>query len=93
MIKNPSDRSAAAKQLVESLGGSIEVFYWMFGGWDGFATAELPDSVSAAAISVAVNSSGAFKSVSTTQLFDHDDQAALVEKAKTALAGYSPPTG
>jgi hypothetical protein len=35
MIEHPSDRSAAAKALVESLGGSMEAFYWMQGKHDG----------------------------------------------------------
>jgi hypothetical protein len=30
MIEHPSDRSAAAKALVESLGGTQEAFYWMY---------------------------------------------------------------
>ena len=29
MIERPSDRSAAAKALTESLGGTQEAFYWM----------------------------------------------------------------
>ena len=28
MIERPTDRSAAAKALVESLGGTQEAFYW-----------------------------------------------------------------
>ncbi|MBA2633506.1 MAG: GYD domain-containing protein [Chloroflexi bacterium] len=36
MIERPSDRSAAAKALVESLGGTQEAFYWMQGKHDGF---------------------------------------------------------
>ncbi len=93
MIKNPSDRSAAARQLVDGVGGTIESFYWMFGDFDGFVVFDTPDSVSAGALSVAVASSGAFKRAVTTELFGADDQAALVEKAKTALASYTPPTG
>ncbi len=93
MIKNPSDRSAAARAIAESLGGSLESFYWMFGDSDGFAVADLPDSVSAAAVSIAVSSTGALAGAKTTLLFEHDDQAAMLEKAKTALASYHPPSG
>ena len=91
MIKNPSDRADAARQLAESVGGSLESFYWAFGEYDGIAIVDIPDSVSAAAVSVAVASTGALSKAVTTQLFDHDDQAAIVEQAKTALAAYSPP--
>ena len=36
MIEHPSDRSAASKALVESVGGTQEAFYWMQGKHDGF---------------------------------------------------------
>lgn len=93
MIKNPTDRASAAAAIVESLGGSIDSFHWMFGEYDGFAIADMPDSVSAAAVSIAVASSGALSKATTTQLFDHDDQEAMLERAKTALAAYHPPSG
>ena len=93
MMKNPSDRSAAARQVAEGVGGSLESFYWMFGEYDGMAIIEGPDSISAGAVSVAVASTGALSKAVTTELFDSDDQAALIEKARTALASYTPPTG
>ncbi len=93
MIKNPADRSAAARQVAEALGGTLESFYWMFGEYDGFAVVDAPDSISAGAVSIAVASTGALSKAVTTQLFDTDDQHALVERAKTALAAYTPPTG
>ena len=63
----------------------------MFGEYDGFAVVDIPDSVTSAAVSVAVASSGVLASGHTTQLFDASDQAAILEKAKTALAAYTPP--
>jgi len=92
MVKNPTDRSAAAREIAESLGGSLEAFYWMFGEHDGLAVVDMPDSVTAAAVSVAVASSGALERGQTTVLFDHDDQEAMLEQAKTALAAYHPPS-
>ena len=93
MIKNPTDRGAAAKAVAEAVGGKIEGFYWMFGEYDGFAIVDGPDAINAAAVSVAVASSGAMSKAFTTQLFDASDQSALLERAKTALASYAPPTG
>ncbi|CAN5629930.1 hypothetical protein BH20CHL7_BH20CHL7_06680 [soil metagenome] len=93
MIKRPSDRSAAAKALVESLGGTQEAFYWMQGSQDGFLITNLPDGVSASALAVAVTASGAVTGGDTHQIFDHDEKAAIVEKAAAALAAYKPPTG
>lgn len=92
MLDNPSDRAAAARQIGEAVGGSLESFYWMFGEYDGFAVADVPDAVSAGAVSVAISSSGAFTRVSTHQLLDADERDALVAKANQAAASYAPPT-
>jgi uncharacterized protein with GYD domain len=93
MMKNPTDRSAAARQVAEAVGGTLENFYWMFGEYDGLAVFDGPDSISAGAVSVAVASTGTLSKAVTTQLFDADDQRAMVERAKTALSSYTPPTG
>lgn len=91
MIERPSDRSAAANALVESLGGKLLDFYWMQGHHDGFLITELADSVSAAALAMAVGSTGAIKSIETHELFDADDQAKAMRRA--AEVKYRPPTG
>ena len=92
MIERPSDRSAAAKALVESLGGTQEAFYWMQGKHDGFLITNLPDGVAAAALAAAVGASGAVVGLETHQIFDHDEQAAIVKHAEAARRVYKPPT-
>ncbi|MDQ3127863.1 MAG: GYD domain-containing protein [Chloroflexota bacterium] len=92
MIDRPSDRSAAGKALVESLGGTQEAFYWMTGEHDGFLISNLPDGVTGAALAVAVGAAGAIVRVESHQIFDQDEQAAIVKQAGTALAAYKPPT-
>ena len=92
MIEHPSDRSAAAKALVELLGGTQEAFYWMQGKHDGFLIASLPDGVAAAALAAAVGASGAIGGIETHQIFDRDEQAAIVQGAATARKAYKPPT-
>ena len=92
MIERPSDRGAAAKALVESLGGTVEAFYWMQGRHDGLLITTLPDGVAAAALAAAVGSTGAIVDIETHEIFDHDQQSAIVAHAKTALAAYRPPT-
>ena len=91
MIDRPSDRTAAAKSLVESLGGTLEAFYWMQGRYDGLLISELPDSVNGAALTAAVAASGATSHAETHQLFDHDQQASIIRLAATALNAYTPP--
>ena len=92
MIEKPSDRSAAAKALVESLGGTQEAFYWMQGKHDGFLISNVPDGVSAAALAAAVGATGAVVGLETHQIFDQDEQAAIVKQADAALRAYKPPT-
>lgn len=92
MIERPSDRSAAAKALVESLGGTQEAFYWMQGQHDGFLITNVPDGVAAAALVAAVGATGAVERLETHQIFDHDEQAAIVERAAIARKAYKPPT-
>jgi uncharacterized protein with GYD domain len=53
-----SSRVAASKTLIESLGGSIETFYFAFGEADAYIIADMPDNVSAAAAALAAKASG-----------------------------------
>jgi uncharacterized protein with GYD domain len=81
-----SKRRAAAKTMVESLGGKLEVFYYAFGARDVFAIADLPDASTAAAASIALSASGAVNSELTVLLTPEDVDAA-VKKSAT----YTPP--
>lgn len=92
MIERPSDRSAAGKALAESLGGRQEAFYWMQGEHDGFLISNVPDGVTAAALVAAVSSTGAVERLETHQIFDRDEQDAIVKQAATARKAYKPPT-
>lgn len=92
MIERPSDRSAAAKALAESVGGTLDAFYWMQGKHDGLLIANVPDGVAAAALVVAAAATGAIERVETHQIFDQDEQAAIVKGADTARKAYKPPT-
>ena len=91
LIEKPSDRAAAAKALVETLGGRLECFYWMHGHHDGFFIADLKDGVSAAALVAAAASTGAISGTEIHELFDGAAQGQIMKAAKTALAGYTPP--
>ena len=59
MKEGGSSRHAAAKALIESMGGTLEALYFGFGDADVYAILDAPDNVSAAAASMAVNASGA----------------------------------
>jgi uncharacterized protein with GYD domain len=64
-------------------------YYLMFGQWDGFVVFEVPDSAAAAAVSLAVTSSGAFSALETHELLDTAQFAEILGTA--AGLAYTPP--
>ena len=52
-------RRGAIEELVKGLGGTVEAFYYAFGDADAVGIVDVPDHVSAVALSMAVNSTGA----------------------------------
>jgi len=91
MIKSPGDRTAAVRQLADSVGGSLDSAYWMFGPYDGFVVVDVADSVRAAALSVAVGSTGAFKQLETREIFSQDQVGQMLVHAGNATKAYQPP--
>jgi uncharacterized protein with GYD domain len=88
-IAQPSDRAAVVSAAAESVGGSMECYYWMFGQYDGLAIVDLPDSATAAVLSLAVTSTGAFANFETHELIEAGDLAAIAERARGL--SYRPP--
>jgi uncharacterized protein with GYD domain len=91
MIQSPGDRTAAVRQLADAVGGSLERVYWMFGAQDGFVIFDAPDSISAAAVSVAVGSTGAFKNLETHELLTQEQLGQVLSRSKAAAETYRPP--
>jgi uncharacterized protein with GYD domain len=91
MLMKPGDRTAAVRDLAESVGGSLETLYFMFGDRDGFAVFDVPGPDAAAAVGIAVNSSGAFSHYETRELIAPGDLPAVLEKAARARESYRPP--
>ena len=81
-----SSRKAAIDQLVKSMGGTLETFYYAFGDNDVFATADLPDEETAIALALAINASGAVK-LRTTVLIAPETVDAATKKS----VAYRPP--
>ena len=90
LIANPQDREAAAREVVESLGGKLVGFWFAFGEFDGVFVAEVPDNASMAAVAMAVGGTGALSSFETTVLLGMDEAQDAMRKA--ASAGYRPPS-
>ena len=81
-----SKRRAAVEKSVASVGGKVEAFYFTFGIRDAVVIAELPDNVSAAALSIAVSASGAV-AYKTTPLLTAEE----VDQATKKKVDYRPP--
>lgn len=91
MISSPGDRTAVVRQVLGAVGGSLESIYWMSGSWDGIAIGDVPDGVSAAAVSIAVTSSGAFKQNQTHELLTQEQLEDALQRASAVAQGFQPP--
>ena len=81
-------RVDAVSTMLEAMGGSLESFHFAFGETDVFAIADVPDDEAAAAVAIAINSSGAV-STHTTKLLTVDQ----VDEALRRTVNYTPPGG
>jgi uncharacterized protein with GYD domain len=79
-------RVDAVATMLEASGGRLESFHFAFGDADVFAIAEMPDDEAAAAVAMAINSSGAV-SIRTTKLLS----AEQVDEALRRTVDYQPP--
>jgi uncharacterized protein with GYD domain len=84
-----SARRRAADELVGSVGGTVEAYYFAFGPTDVFAVIDVPDHASAAAVAAAVASSGAFSGVETVVLLTPEEMDGAMQKS----VSYRPPRG
>ncbi len=54
-------RREATENLAKSLGGTLEAYYFAFGGNDFYVIVDAPDNVSSCAAALIANASGAIK--------------------------------
>jgi uncharacterized protein with GYD domain len=91
LISNPEDRTKAAQNVVEALGGTLECIYWQMESHDGVAIADFPDSVAASAVQTAIIKTGAFKSVETHELLTQQQLRERLVLAREATQVYEVP--
>ncbi|HJO79439.1 MAG TPA: GYD domain-containing protein [Acidimicrobiales bacterium] len=84
-----SGRVAAASAAMESIGGTLEAFYFTFGANDAVIIADFPSNADAAAVSLAVSASGMVNG-SMTVLLTPEEIDAAAATVDGAMA-YSPP--
>ena len=81
-----TSRRDAVAQVAESVGGSLESFYFAFGDSDAYVVVDLPDNESAAAVALTVNATGG-ATVKTVVLLTPDE----VDAAAKRSVDYRPP--
>jgi uncharacterized protein with GYD domain len=92
MIQTSDDGIDALRQLLESQGASLESVYFMpLGLPAGIVIVDTPDSVTAAAVSVAITSTGAVQNLQTYELFTQEQVREMLFLAKDGLQIYRPP--
>jgi uncharacterized protein with GYD domain len=77
--KDTVNRYRAAKQLLESKGGSFESIAWTVGPYDLVATVNSPDEETTAAFNLQLAAGGNLRSV-TMRAFDEDEMSRIVGK-------------
>jgi uncharacterized protein with GYD domain len=82
-----SGREAAASEAVQSVGGKLESFYCALGASDVIIIVDLPDNVSAAALSVTASASGLIHSKTTALLTVEEVDNALAKKVNFKAPG------
>ena len=90
LTETPQDREAAARKMIESLGGTLHHFFFTFGTEDVLAIIEMPDDTHMAAGSMLVGGSGAMSSGSTTKLLTMQDAMEAMKRAGDAKHHYKP---
>ena len=81
-----TQRVTNLEKTLQGIGGKLETFYYAFGDSDVVGIAELPDNVTAAALSLTINASG-MGNVKTTVLMT---PAEIDQAAKKSVSYRAP---
>lgn len=82
-----SKRRAAVQEMLKGLGGTMEAFYYAFGESDAFVIADVPDNVTATAMALAVNASGAVRARTTVLITPEEVDQAIKKTVKYRAPG------
>jgi uncharacterized protein with GYD domain len=81
-----TSRRDAVAHTLESVGGSLEHFYFAFGDNDAYVIADLPDAEAAAAVALTVNAAGGAQTKTVLLLTPEE-----VDEAAKRSVDYRPP--
>jgi uncharacterized protein with GYD domain len=82
-----TSRLQAIEKMLAGVGGTVESFYFAFGGRDVYVVVEVPQTIQAAAVAAAVTSSGAMSSYETIVLLTPEE----IDEAMEVAVQYAPP--
>ncbi len=91
MIEKPTDREAAARKLIEAVGGKLHHLFFAFGKYDIVCLIEFPDDKASMACTAAIGASGAASSMMTTKLLTVSEAMAAMAMAAKVTDAYKPP--
>ncbi len=81
-----TSRRQVFEELAREQGGVLESFYYALGGSDLYMTFELPDTATAAAVSMTIGAGGALN-ITTVQLISPEE----IDAASGKTVTYRPP--
>ena len=93
MVANPTDREAAARELIEALGGKLHHLFFAFGEYDVVCLIEGPDDMFMMAGAATVGSSGTISASKTTKLMSSAEAMSALKKAGEVSSAYAAPHG
>jgi uncharacterized protein with GYD domain len=91
LVARPEDRMITTTKLLKGIGGRLHYYFFCFGDFDIVLLFELPDNVSAAALSMVLQSAGSVTEVETTALLTMEDAISAMQIAGNATGVYQPP--
>ncbi len=85
-LESEDSEIGMARKVADKLGGKLVSGWFTFGDYDVAAIIEMPDHVTAGAVSVALSAAGYAKAAKTTQLISEADGRIMLNRAKSAKA-------
>lgn len=86
LAKGGTARREAVEKMLSNVGGHLESFHFAFGDTDAYLICEVPDNITAAAVGMAVGSSGMVRAKTTVLLTPEE-----IDRACTADFTYIAP--
>ncbi len=91
LVERPEDRLVTTTRLLQSVGGRLHYYFFCFGEFDIVLVYELPDTVSAAALSMVMSSTGTVTEIETTPLLTMEEAISAMSQAGEVVGVYQPP--